>query len=68
MVMQKPKAVTNEEQWFAYIAGLLEEIRDSVKPVEEIKIIDNEVLHPIPLPQPQKNGSAKRGGKRGKNV
>jgi hypothetical protein len=64
--MEKPGVITHEDAWFAYIAGLLEEIRDAVKPAEEIKIIDNEILHPVPFPQ--KNGSAKRGGRRGKNV
>lgn len=32
--MERPPVITHEDKWHAYIAEILEQIRDSVKPVE----------------------------------
>lgn len=32
--MNKPKATTHEDEWMNYIASILEEIRDAIKPAQ----------------------------------
>ncbi len=48
--MEKPPIITVEDKWFAYIAELLEEIRDAVKPVSlpiaELKETDPKLEKP----------------------
>jgi hypothetical protein len=83
--VEEPKIITHEDAWFAYIAELLEKIRDAIKkPEPKVINVSGTAILPEPPKSPEtvtlgenqnpakpaqeKNGSAKRGGKRGKNV